>query len=96
MTQLITISIIVQIIVGLFVGGIIGTIHFYSLHWNSNNFLIKGRALSAMLIQLARFALLSVTLFCLAQWSATSLLCSLIALLIARQYVLNSCIKAAP
>lgn len=96
MTQLISIPIIVQLIAGLFIGGVLGTIHFYSLHWNTNNFLIKGRALSALLIQLARFALLSVALFYLAQWSAIALLSSLIALLVARQWVLSYCTKATP
>lgn len=74
---------------GLGVGLVAGAGYFASLWWNTQLYLSGGRALLAILIQAARFALLLVALAALALFGALPLLMGAVGLLIARTLVLR-------
>ncbi|WP_454918888.1 N-ATPase subunit AtpR [Xanthobacter sediminis] len=66
-----------------------GAAYFATLWWNTQLYLSGGRALLAILIQAARFALLLVALAALALFGALPLLMGAVGLLIARTLVLR-------
>jgi F1F0 ATPase subunit 2 len=72
-----------QLATGLALGTLAGTWHFMSLRWNWPLF-AEGRALAALGLQLARFALTGALLFLLAHVGALALLAGMAGVLLAR------------
>lgn len=80
---------------GLGVGLAAGAAYFATLWWNTRLYLSGGRALLAVLIQAARFALLLVALAALALFGALPLLMGALGLLVARTLVVRRLGRAA-
>lgn len=77
-----------QILLGLAVGGALGVLHFGSLRWVAQRY-AEGGAAGAVLVQLLRFAVLGLVLFGLAKVGAAALLAGAVGLLIARYVVVR-------
>jgi F1F0 ATPase subunit 2 len=75
-------------LLGLAAGLCLGFVHFATLRANTRLF-TQGRVLPALLIQLARFALLVLVLALLARLGALSLLCGALGLFVMRGPVLR-------
>lgn len=77
-----------QILIGLVAGGALGVVHFASLRWVADRY-AEGGAVGALVVQLARFAVLIAALFGLAKVGAAALLSGALGLLIARFLVVR-------
>ncbi|HYS64311.1 MAG TPA: ATP synthase subunit I [Paraburkholderia sp.] len=72
-----------QFALGLAVGTLAGAWHFVSLRWNEPLF-ASGKAMTALVLQLARFALTGALLLMLAHVGALALLAGMTGILLAR------------
>ncbi|RDJ99757.1 ATP synthase subunit I [Paraburkholderia lacunae] len=72
-----------QLTLGLAIGTVAGAWHFMSLRWNCPLF-AAGKAMAALALQLARFALTSALLLMLAHDGALALLAGMMGFLLAR------------
>lgn len=76
-------SMATQLALGLAIGTLAGAWHFMSLRWNWPLF-AAGKAMAALALQLARFALTSALLLMLAHAGAPALLAGMMGFLLAR------------
>ncbi len=81
-------SIPLQILLGMAVGLLCGTIHFISLH-NTVRWLSSGMYSRAILLQCLRLGLLAIVFFILVKIGATALLSGAAGLLIARYFIIK-------
>lgn len=79
---------VVQILLGLAVGGALGFAHFASLHWVARRY-AEGGAFGAIAVQLLRFVVLIAALYGLVKVGAAALLAGAVGLLIARILVVR-------
>jgi F1F0 ATPase subunit 2 len=78
-----TVDLLLQIVVGLIAGFVVGVLHFGSLWWNARLF-TSGSAGKAVALQLGRVAAAVVALLFLARLGFAALLCSAFGFLVAR------------
>lgn len=79
---------IAQLAMGLALGTLAGAWHFMSLRWNWPLF-AEGRAVAALALQLARFALTGALLLMLAHVGALALLAGMAGILLVRAIVMR-------